>query len=336
MNPSPQPIDVLEADGRPRLGFHASALAPFDVRTAEPAASAGALWRATRHKRWVWLTLVTEQYLLALAVVHLGWGATAFVYVLDRRTRAMLMDRSYVGVPGGCSVSDGCEEGCEVRFRSLRCAIDLRRERGSSSWRLEARAHELTVCASFDRDGAPGAIATIGQVPDGGLHLTEKRALMPVRGHLLVGERFTRLEGALCGFDYTQGMLARRTRWRWAFCMGQSTDGRPVAFNLVEGFNGGRECAGWLDGQVAQLSPVKFAFERERPLAPWTMESEDGTVRLRFRADAVHAARLSIGPMRSDFLQPAGTFSGTLEVPGARAATIVDAPGVAEYQDVVW
>jgi len=179
MNPSPQPIDVLEADGRPRLGFHASALAPFDVRTAEPEASAGALWRATRHKRWVWLTLVTEQYLLALAVVHLGWGATAFVYVLDRRTRAMLMDRSYVAVLGGCSVSDGCEQGCEVRFRALRCAIDLRRERGSSSWRLEARAHELTVCASFDSEGAPGPIATIGQVPDGGLHLTEKRALMP-------------------------------------------------------------------------------------------------------------------------------------------------------------
>lgn len=331
-----QPIEVVGTDGSPRLGIHFAPLAPVDVRRMGAAASASALWRHTHHKRWVWLTLITEQHLFALAVVHLGWGSTAFLYVLDRRTRSMLFDRTYTGLPLGCSVSDGCEEGCAVTFRALRCSISLHRLKGASSWVLEAQAHDLSVRATIDSAGAPSPIATVANVPEGGVHVTEKRVLLPVRGHLLVGDRFVRLDDAMCGFDYTQGMLARRTSWRWAFSMGRCADGRAVAFNLVEGFNGGRESAVWLDGHVVPLPPVEFVFERERPLAPWIIGAQDGSIRLRFRADAVHAARLQLGPLRSDFLQPAGTFSGTIEVPGHEPATIDDSAGVAEYQDVVW
>lgn len=336
MSTEAQPIQVVDSDGRPRFGIHLAPLAPIDVSRVGAAGSASALWRATHHKRWLWLTFISEQYLFALAVVHLGWGSTAFVYVLDRRTRSMLFDRTYGGLPVGCSVSDGCEEGCDVRFRALHCSIALHRASGASSWVLEARAHELSVRATIDATGAPVPISTIASVPEGGVHLTQKRVLLPVRGHLLMGDRFVRLDDAKCGFDYTQGMLARRTSWRWAFTMGRTADGRTLVLNLVEGFNGGRENAVWLDGRCVSLPPVKFSFERERPLAPWIIETEDGSLRLRFRADAVHAARLQIGPLRSDFLQPAGTFAGTIEVPGVEPATIDNSAGVAEYQDVVW
>ena len=43
-------------------------------------------------------------------------------------------------------------------------------------------------------------------------------------------------------YDYTSGILQRRTAWRWAFAMGRDTSGAPIAMNLVEGFMGEPAC----------------------------------------------------------------------------------------------
>jgi len=62
-----------------------------------------------------------------------------------------------------------------------------------------------------------------------------------------------------CGVDYTAGVLARETSWRWAFATGQ-VGGAPFGFNLCEGFGvpAGEpgENAGF-SGAVAMITPSK-------------------------------------------------------------------------------
>jgi hypothetical protein len=329
-------VSITDADGKPRYGLHQGSLPSVDLRQLKDPRHASALWRVTHHKRWAYCAVTSEHNVVAAAVVHLGYAANAFVFALDRRSRSMLFDRSYVGLPQMCRVSDGCEEGFEAVFRAPRAHFSLTRARGASVYTLEVRAHDLSLRASFDASCSPTPISVIAPVPQGSVHLTEKRVLMPVRGQLLIGDRFARLDEAVAGLDYTQAFLARHTSWRWALCMGRTTDGRPIAFNLVEGFNAGRECVVWLDGEVLPVQEPKFAFEPERPLGPWKIQTPDGTLDLRFKPDAVHAERRNLGLVRSHFVQPAGSFSGSFELAGHRPGTLESSPGVVEHQDVLW
>lgn len=308
----------------------------MDLRGLSHPKHSSAVWRATHHKRWVFVAITGEHRVVVVAIVQLGYVATAFAYALDRRTRSMLFDRSYMMPSFACRVSDGCEEGCEARFRSPRAAFSLTRAQGGSVYTLEVEAQELELRASFDASASPSPICVIAPVAEGSIHITEKRVLMPVRGQMLVGKRFARLDDDVAGFDYTQGLLARRTAWRWAFSMGRTSDGRPIGINLVEGFNGGLESVVWLDGQVVPVPNPRFTFEPDRPIAPWRISTPDRALDLRFLPDAMHAEQRNLGLIRSHFVQPAGTFSGTIELPGQKSATLDGSPGMVEHQDVLW
>ncbi len=52
--------------------------------------------------------------------------------------------------------------------------------------------------------------------------------------------------------DDTAAYYERHTRWRWSAGVGRSTDGRALAWNLVEGVNdpvSGSERTVWVDGE---------------------------------------------------------------------------------------
>ena len=203
------------------------------------------------------------------------------------------------------------------------------------SVRVKMRGIELH--AELDTTGAPPAITAIARVGDDDrlVNTTQKRALLAVRGELNVGGWRRSLTGALAGFDYTHGLLARRTMWRWAFGLGRAKSGERVAFNLVQGFVGEPECAAWVEGEIYPLREGRFAFDRGRPLSEWRVSTADGAVDLRFKPGGMHAEHKNLGLVASRFVQPTGLYSGTLRV-GGRELALDGVLGVTEDQDVLW
>ncbi len=115
--------------------------------------------------------------------------------------------------------------------------------------------------------------------------------------------------------------------------MGRTNGGEPIGFNFVEGFVGVAECAAFFGGQVHPLGEPRFDFEPARPERPWTLRA-DG-IDLTFDVGAVHAQNTNLGLVRSRFLQPVGTFRGTIRI-GDRHVDLDGVPGVVEDQDVLW
>jgi hypothetical protein len=144
------------------------------------------------------------------------------------------------------------------------------------------------------------------------------------------------LDGGLAGYDFTSGMLARHTWWRWGFALGRLAGGVPFALNLVEGFVGEAECAAWIGGELVGLGEGRFTFDRAHPAEPWSVRTADGIADLTFRPGAVHEERRDLLLVGSRFVQPCGAWSGTLALPGRPAVTIDRALGVTEDQDVTW
>ncbi len=128
---------------------------------------------------------------------------------------------------------------------------------------------------------------------------------------------------APAGFiDDTAGYHPRRTSWRWSAGLGTADDGRPLAWNLVQGINdaaGGSERRLWLDGQERELEPVEFAPD---------LSAVGG---LRFSEWSAREDHTNALLLRSDYRQPFGTFDG--EVGGVR---LREGYGVMEEHDVRW
>jgi hypothetical protein len=111
-------------------------------------------------------------------------------------------------------------------------------------------------------------------------------------------------------------------RWRWSAGVGRASDGRALAWNLVDGINDPPEHSErtvWIDGEPRELPPARFAPHLS------------GVDELAFTPEATrerHENRLLV---RSRYRQPFGTFAG--RVGGAELA---EGYGVMEDHDVWW
>jgi hypothetical protein len=152
---------------------------------------------------------------------------------------------------------------------------------------------------------------------------TRKQAGIAVRGQVRVAGRTLSFEGPFGFVDESAGYHARRTSWRWSAGIGRASDGRAVAWNLVDGVHDsplGSERTVWIDGSPREVEPVEFAPDLSRV----------GDLRLgQWSAREDHTNRLLV---RSDYRQPFGSFSGAL--PGG--IELESGYGVMEWHDARW
>jgi hypothetical protein len=152
---------------------------------------------------------------------------------------------------------------------------------------------------------------------------TRKQAPVHARGRVRSAVGSWEVDGDEAFIDESAGYHARRTTWRWSAGIGRAVDGRSVAWNLVAGVHDApvaSERTLWLDGVPSELPALQFAEDLSRvgdlEFTPWAAR-EDHSRRLFFR---------------SDYLQPFGSFSGSL--PGG--VELASAHGVTEWHDVRW
>jgi hypothetical protein len=326
LSPAPS-VFVDAATGAPAFGSYRGPLPRIELGT-------GLVERALRRKKWCWIGIASDEVWISLGVVRTGYATSAFAFVFDLASRRMLADVTVVGPPRAAKVTDDLHaEGVLARFDFGRSSVALeRRERATSE--LRARFVGLSLDVAFEETSAPPAISAITQLGPSLASATEKRVLMQVHGAAVVnGRRIALSNGALGGYDYTQGTMPRHTRWKWAFAMGRAKDGAPVAFNVVQGFVGEAECAAFRASGVHPLHEPRFEFDLEHPERPWQLAG-DGMA-LAFDVGAIHRQNTNLVLVRSRFLQPVGTFRGTLRVDG-RDVEVDGLPGVVEDQDLVW
>jgi hypothetical protein len=151
---------------------------------------------------------------------------------------------------------------------------------------------------------------------------TLKRAPVQVRGTVSAGGHTFELDGDDGFTDESAGYHARHTSWRWSAGLGRTTEGRRVAWNLVDGVHDGvaSERTVWLDGSPTEVPAQAFADDLSR------------VGDLEFREWAAREASRNLVVMRNRYRQPFGEFSGTL--PGGLA--LAEGYGVMEEHDVLW
>jgi hypothetical protein len=302
MNPPPASVVI---DGLPAHGRYAGRIARIDWSALHD--RPGWLWRRLHHKRWHYVGLGHDEVFIGIAIVDVGWVCTAFAYLFDRRERRLLADWSQDGLPGlQARVSDEPLASARARFRGPGARLSLRHGEGDLL-HLEVDTRALRMSASLSLQGMAAPLLAVGPIAGGLAHATQKTTALPVRGHAEAGGRRFDLDGAWGAVDASNGLLARDTAWRWA-----SAHRQDVGFNLQQGYFGAQENLLWLDGQPVALSAARFDFDPARPLDPWHVHTEDGLLDLVFTPEGARAADKDLGFAASRYVQPVGTFAGTV------------------------
>src|SRR3954454_22499453 len=122
--------------------------------------------------------------------------------------------------------------------------------------------------------------------------------------------------------DDSAGYHARETEWRWSAGVGRLTDGRRVAWNLVDGLHDAREGSErtlWLEGVPSELSPAEFK------------EDLSGVGDLEFTAWSERRDETNALLLKSSYRQPFGSFTGAIEGRG-----LTEGYGVMEHHTATW
>lgn len=266
-------------------------------------------------KRWRYVGVFCEAFLLCAARAQVGPFGQTFWAVADRETGEMHertvkrapLTRGEVwseraqgghweigsGEPGVVTLIDAGEVRAELRIGEGRWAESVCPARGEG---------------------------------EGGYVWTRKR-IAPVECEIALpgGRSFKR---AAFGIeDESAGYHPRHTVWQWSAGVGLAADGRPVGWNLVSGVNDPperSERAIWIEGEPYEPAPVSFADD----LSGIGFE---GGERLAFTTEAERRAEENLGLIKFKYRQPFGTFSGSLD-----GIELAEAYGVMEHHDALW
>jgi hypothetical protein len=152
----------------------------------------------------------------------------------------------------------------------------------------------------------------------------------PVRARGTFDGRAVQLRGLI---DDSAGYHARRTDWRWCAGVGEAVDGRPLAWNLVEGVHdavAGSERTVWIAGAAREVPPGAIA--EDLSAVTWVGADGGSGAALRFAEEARRARTDDFKVFASAYVQPFGTFAGTL--PGG--VEVARGWGVMERHAVRW
>lgn len=266
-------------------------------------------------KRWRYLGAFSDEVMVCAARVQVGPVGQTFWALWDRETRA-LVERTVLRLPGargevwsedgaGGHVDNAPDEGAVVR--------------------IDAKHPEAGDVRGFLRAGAGRWAECVCPNGDGGYVWTRKREV-PVEIDLRIGDRRIRAEARGIE-DESAGYHPRHTVWSWSAGVGQLTDGRPVAWNLVQGVNDPperSERAIWIDGVPFEPGPVKFDGLD-------AVAFGDGS-RIECSAEAERSKSESKPFVSYSYRQPFGTFTGTLE----GGLELRSGMGVMESHDARW
>jgi hypothetical protein len=150
----------------------------------------------------------------------------------------------------------------------------------------------------------------------------------PVEGSLIIDDSVSVFSPAdSYGLvDVHKGYYPYVMKWHWATGGGRDARGRLCGFNFtdnqVEDQENYNENCIWQDGGMQLLPPVKFAFNPDDYLQPWTVRDSDGRVDLAFQPEVVRSVDVNALVIRSKYRGPFGAFSGRIRPEGGEELVV--------------
>lgn len=312
-----------------------------------------------RLKEWQYLSVTSDGWFLALAMVQTGYVANLFAYLVDRRTPHSAWQTEHLSPLGRAlkvapsslhGVSQWRGAGQQVTVTAATADDGQARWDWQLDLRLRDHRGEQFALQGSLRVLGGGALALVHRLAGDRPAYTHKEAGQRVSGQWqLVGANGPHMDwrgdggdSTLATLDWTRALALRTTRWNWASAVGLLPGGRRFGLNLSahvydDARGHSRENAVWRDGQPSAIGGVAFELPADPVSQPWRIRSLQGdSVGLLFTPCGARRQHLELGLVASRFVQPWGHFDGQLRTADGETLTLQRVWGVVEDHLARW
>lgn len=302
----------IQANGLPQFGHLASIPESLQLdafqylnEMDQPASS----WRKRfDYKQFQFVSIVTEKYIIGVAIADIRYLASGFCYVFDTETHELVeqqwlkpFNMGYQTQPSSWNsqaylANDAIQFKIEHGLWHIQLSTDL--IQADLKLKPESESLPLMVCT-------PTAYS--------GWTYTQKHNALTIHGQMSVKGQPQDLSNAVAGYDFSAGYMRRETSWRWA-SINHQMEGKSIGLNLAAGVNETGNCENviWIDGERHLMPPVHFEFSRMHQEASWRITSQDKRIDLIFKPKNQRSEKKNFWFLKSNFRQFVGYFSGYL------------------------
>lgn len=302
----------IQANGLPQFGHLASIPESLQLDAFQylnemdhPASS----WRKRfDYKQFQFVSIVTEKYIIGVAIADIRYLASGFCYVFDTETHELVeqqwlkpFNMGYQTQPSSWnSQAYLANDAIQFKIKHGLWHIQLSTDLIQADLRLKPESESLPLMLC-----TPTAYS--------GWTYTQKHNALAVQGEMSVKGQPQDLTNAVAGYDFSAGYMRRETSWRWASINHHSEDKR-IGLNFAAGVNETGHCENviWIDGERHLMPPVQFEFFRMHQEASWRITSQDKRIDLIFKPKNQRSEKKNFWFLKSNFRQFVGYFSGYL------------------------
>lgn len=315
---------------------------------ANPNVCASGCLAPLRLKEWHYVSVSTPRHFFACAIVRLGYAAKMFAYLVDREHPDRTVEASTLHpLSLGVRFASSSIAGRTVWHKGNRSLQIEYVQNPTPGWNLDVNLElgSVVLQGQLHIEDAE-ALALLYKLPTGNPAYTHKAAGLFLRGKLTANGQPIELTDAMAGIDWTRSVALRQTRWLWSALQGVTPQRQRVGLNLsalvYDDENGNsQENALWVDGKVYPLGGVQFVLPKDPRKQPWRIHSRSGgtkEVDLLFTPLGTREEHVHLGLIKSDFIQPYGTYQGTVcpTDSGIPSLSVGGLFGVVETHESVW
>ncbi|MGP8305501.1 DUF2804 domain-containing protein [Vibrio sp. YIC-376] len=300
----------IQSDGRPIFG-HLDAI-PRSLELErfkylnEMDKPASKLRKYFDYKQFQFVSLVTPEYLVGIAIADIRYLASGFCYLFDIKNNELMEQQWLKPINVGYQTEPSSWSSVSnLADNSIQFSIQ------EGTWHV----HFVTgsVNAAIRLNPEPQSEPLMLCTPTGysGWTYTQKHNGLSVSGNLFIFGQEQDLNKVSAGYDFSAGYMRRETSWRWA-SINHLGDNQRLGLNLAVGVNETGYCENvfWINGERHLIAPVQFHFSRDNPNEEWRVTSEDGRIDLMFTPLNCRSERKNFWFLKSNFRQYIGHFNG--------------------------
>ncbi|PVZ69658.1 DUF2804 domain-containing protein [Pelagibaculum spongiae] len=300
LDPCPQTINAYDFDYRSPMGR-----------------KLGILSKKIKLNRFQFFGLVSDEYAVGVAIVHLGWVSSAFCYLLHKE-RGMLLEAN-LQAPFALGTKAGLQPDQDSwSFKQGNKRISIRPLENGDRQINVAIGNRLKLQCQLHQPANFEPLSVCTKTGINGWTFTRKSAGLPVTGILDFENQQTDLQqaGFLGSLDWSCGYMRRETCWNWVCISGKLANGKNFGVNLAAGVNetGFTENVMWVDNQRIKLDMALFNYQQGDDKKPWKIITSDGNLELEFIPASHYGRKLKTGLIDTRFKQYYGHFKGRARI----------------------
>ncbi len=294
------------------------------------------LRRRLAFNQFEFLGALSDSLIFGVAIADVGYLSTAFLYLYDPKTKALLERSVKMPLGIGTRFVQTPESGTST-FKGPGTRVEM--SAIGNARRLRVTGRGIDIDATFaEGQLTPQRICT--RAGAAGWVFARKTAGHTVTGTIRWGARTEDLaeHRALGHHDWSAGYMRRNTFWNWGCLAGRLASGQVVGMNVSCGVNetSFTENCFWVDGRLERIGLVAFDYNRHDRLQPWTLRDSEGRLSLRFVPHGAHVERVDAFIVASNFTQLFGQYTGTLVTAAGQTVSIDGLWGYAEHHFARW